>query len=107
MLEQEKELTATSRILEETWERLLTLVDTYKEQVRGQLEEVAVSPYLLGILRNSETGQSVKINFAFFNFQPAKEPDSEEKSKDVYQPSFVYSVLAAVSGTVPQVTETI
>ena len=107
MLEQEKELTATSRILEETWERLLTLVDAYKEEVRGQPEEVAVFPYLLEILRNSERGQSVKINIVFFNFQPAKEPDSEKKSKDVYQPSFVYSVLAAVSGTVPQVIKTI
>lgn len=43
MLEQEKELTAVSRILEETWERLVTLVDTYKEQLREQ-EEVGACP---------------------------------------------------------------
>lgn len=43
MLEQEKELTAVSRILEETWERLVTLVDTYKEQLWEQ-EEVGACP---------------------------------------------------------------
>ncbi len=43
MLEQEKELTAVSRVLEESWERLVTVVETYKEQVRLQ-EEVGVGP---------------------------------------------------------------
>ena len=38
MLEQEKELTAVSRVLEESWERLMTVVETYKEQVRLQQE---------------------------------------------------------------------
>ena len=47
MLEQEKELTAVSRILEETWERLVTLVDTYKEQLREQ-KEVGACPDMLG-----------------------------------------------------------
>ena len=33
----------------------------------------------------------------------AEQVSEEEISKDEYKPSFVYSVLAAVSGTVPQV----
>jgi hypothetical protein len=43
MLEQEKELTAVSRVLEETWERLVTVVQMYKEQFRVQ-KEVGVGP---------------------------------------------------------------
>ena len=43
MLEQEKELTAVSRVLEETWERLVTVVEMYKEQFRVQ-KEVGVGP---------------------------------------------------------------
>ena len=41
MLEQEKELTAGSRVLEETWEQLATLVKTYKDYVKVQ-EEVSL-----------------------------------------------------------------
>ena len=71
MLEQEKELTAGSRILEETWEQLATLVQAYKNHVKVQEE-------------------------------PTQKQDCEETSEDEYKPSFVYTVLAAVSGTVPQ-----
>ena len=44
MLEQEKELTAGSRVLEETWEQLVTLVKTYKDYVKVQEEVSLVTP---------------------------------------------------------------
>ncbi|XP_028396752.1 myosin heavy chain, non-muscle-like [Dendronephthya gigantea] len=70
MLEQEKELTAASRVLEDTWERLVPVVETYKERAKQQEE-------------------------------PTVEKNSEEILGNEYRPSFVYSVLAAVSGSVP------
>ena len=54
MLEQEKELTAVSRVLEETWERLVTVVQMYKEQFRVQ-KEVGVGP----IPKGTSVGWSV------------------------------------------------
>ena len=63
MLEQEKELTAVSRILEETWERLVTLVDAYKEQLRVQ-KEVGACPDLLGNLPRP-VGKLTKVGGLF------------------------------------------
>lgn len=39
MLEQEKELTAVSRVLEEAWDRLTTMVKTIKEESKLPADE--------------------------------------------------------------------